>query len=270
MVVSMGRVEFEIRRVAGVLSCQFNASEVLVLVEPEADAASVTAAVQRILAGAAESRPVAVVGGRAAAVSHRKWGVVLAGAAAASLVAASAAAAASGGIDLGGMFSSRGHSHAAALAVAPPAVAPVHIGARWGGRHGSPHPTAVAAVPTTPSALVVPPPGRAAFFISTGWVSHRVTAAPISVPNHEAVTPTKPVPAPQIIRIPLNQPAPSAAAASANTTQTDDEGGPGDHDRVGDAHQSPSARDGKGHDEGSQGTPSGGHGPASGRGESGD
>jgi hypothetical protein len=100
----LGPLELEIRRVPGVLACQFTATDVLVLVEPTADAAAVTATVSGLLAAAAESRRVAVIGGTAAAAASsagalwwlRKHHVAVAGATVATFLAAAGAAAMTG------------------------------------------------------------------------------------------------------------------------------------------------------------------------------
>jgi hypothetical protein len=152
--VNFGPLEHDIRRVPGVLALQFAPTEVFVLVEPSADVAQVTAAVEGLLAVAAENRRVSVIGGTSAAVVWpRRRVAVLVGAAAASVFAVGAAAAMAGGV-----FHS---SPAARTAISParprttPATTPL-TSTKGEGRAKKPPAPPVSTPPVVP--VVVPAP----------------------------------------------------------------------------------------------------------------
>ena len=165
--MSLGPLELEIRHVPGVLACQFTPTDVLVLVEPSADAAAITATVEGLLAAAAESRRVAVIGGTAAAAAGgagtlwwlRKHPAAIAGATVASFLAATGAAA------MTGTFSSSNHGRSQIAAPAPTTTAPA--------QHRQP-PTSTPTATTTPETL--PPP-------ATTTTTTTVATTPTTVPN---------------------------------------------------------------------------------------
>lgn len=186
--MSLGPLELEIRRVPGVLACQFTPTDVLVLVEPSADAAAVTATVTGLLGAAAESRRVAVIGGTAAAAAAgagafwwlRKHHVAVAGATVATFLAAAGAAA------MTGTLSSDNRPHSSLAAPAPSTTLPP------GHDTTGPPPTST---PTTTTTTTVPPA-----------VSETPTTAP----------PTRA----QIIRVALPAPLPRSAPGPTTTAVT--------------------------------------------------
>ncbi len=180
--MSLGPLELEIRHVPGVLACQFTPTDVLVLVEPSADAAAITATVEGLLAAAAESRRVAVIGGTAAAAAGgagtlwwlRKHPAAIAGATVASFLAATGAAA------MTGTFSSSNHGRSQIAAPAPTTTAPA--------QHRQP-PTSTPTATTTPETL--PPP-------ATTTTTTTVATTPTTAPPVAA----------QVIRVALPSPLP--------------------------------------------------------------
>ena len=214
--MDLGRIEQDIRRVPGVLACQLTAGELTVLVAPDADPATVAAAVRRLLAdvAAAPTPTLTVLGGRGVVPVRRgRRGVFALSATSVALLGAAGVAAAVNGVLVDDDRPSLGATAPAGPpATVPPgptdavpslrsdeelATAPLFRGSTVGPTRSTQPPAQLAAL-GSPALLVfdLPVPGR----VVRAPRVERARPEPVSVPTPAPTTPVSvPVPVPTTV-----------------------------------------------------------------------